>query len=73
MATVVDQLLESALSLPPAERAELAEGLLASLEPLDPTIDGLWAKEAEDRLAAFRAGRMRAISADEVFAEFDLP
>jgi len=34
--------------------------LLASLDQPDARIDELWAKEAEDRLAAFEAGRMKA-------------
>ncbi len=29
--------------------------------------------EAEDRLAAFQAGQMKAIPAEEVFAEFETP
>ena len=33
-------------------------------------IDELWAKEAENRLAAFEAGQMKAYPADEVFQEF---
>jgi putative addiction module component (TIGR02574 family) len=66
-------LLKSVLALPPVDRATLAEELLSSLDRPDPSIDERWAAEAEDRLAAFRAGQMQSMPADEVFAEFDRP
>lgn len=62
------QVLKEALSLPPAERAEIAERLLSSLDP--PSQEGtdvLWGKEAEERLDAFDRGEIKAIPAKEVF------
>ncbi len=70
MSTITQQILEKALVLPPAERADLVESLLASLDQPDARIDELWAREAEDRLAAFEAGQTKAYSVDEVFQEF---
>jgi len=67
------QVLNDALALPASERASLIELLLASLDRPDPTIDALWAREAEERLAAYDAGRMKAVSAEDVFAEFQKP
>jgi putative addiction module component (TIGR02574 family) len=67
------QVLNEALALPASERASLIESLLASLDRPDPTIDALWAREAEERLAAYDAGRMRSLEADDVFAEFQKP
>ena len=64
------QVLENALSLPAIDRIALVESLLKSLDQPDPTIDAIWAEEAEQRLAEFYSGRMRAIPADEVFQEF---
>jgi len=62
------EVLEEALSLPPAERAELADRLLTSLDAApDDRIDKLWAQEAEDRLDAFERGEIKAVSAKEVF------
>ncbi|MCJ7503232.1 MAG: addiction module protein [Acidobacteriia bacterium] len=61
-------LLEKALSLPPAERAELADRLLTSLDVSpDRRIDELWAQEAEARLEAFERGEIKAVSAREAF------
>jgi len=62
------QVLEEALSLPPAERAELADRLLTSLDsPPDRRIDELWAQEAEGRLDAFARGEIKAVSSRKAF------
>jgi putative addiction module component (TIGR02574 family) len=65
------EILKEVLTLPPEERAELADGILASLEPSDPRILELWAAEAEDRVAAFERGEIAAVSAESVFEEID--
>ena len=45
------QILAEALKLPPAERAELVENLLASFEfQSGKKIDALWAEKVEDRI-----------------------
>ena len=57
--------LKEALSLPPAERARLAESLLSSLDSASrQRLDELWSQEAEDRLDAFERGDMKAVSMD---------
>jgi len=63
-----EQILQEALELPPVERAELAENLLASfLLPLDKDIDAIWAQEAEDRIDAYEEGLITSISVKKVF------
>ncbi len=69
MSVAVQSLLEQALALSPADRALVAETLLSSLAPSDPRADELWAKEAEDRIAAVRVGELETIPAEAVFAE----
>jgi putative addiction module component (TIGR02574 family) len=59
-------LSECARALPPAEQLELADDILGSLDETDPALDKLWAQEAEDRLAAWRRGEIRASALDEV-------
>jgi len=62
------QVLEEALSLPPAERAELADRLLSSLDASAVSrIDAQWAVEAEDRIDAFERGEIKTVSASEAF------
>lgn len=69
MATLAKVLLSEALQLPANERAALVETLLVSLDKPDPSLDALWLKEAEDRLAAYQSGELAAIDAEQVFAE----
>jgi putative addiction module component (TIGR02574 family) len=58
-----------ALELPLTARAELASQLLDSLDDLtEEENDLLWAHEAERRFAEYKAGRIEAIPAEEVFA-----
>lgn len=62
------QVLGEALSLPPSERAELADRLLSSLDGSPHhRIDELWAQEAEDRIDAFERGEIKAVSSKQVF------
>jgi hypothetical protein len=71
MSARTNEILTEVLSMPPEERAELIDSILASLEPCDPRILELWASEAEDRIAAFERNEIEAVSADSVFEEVD--
>ena len=57
------------MQLSSLDRAALVEGLIASLDKPDPALDALWLKEAEDRIAAYRAGELAAIDVEEAFTE----
>ena len=61
------EILEQALKLRPEERYVVVEGLLNSLDIPDEKIDDIWAAEAENRLEAYRKGRLKAIPMEEVF------
>jgi hypothetical protein len=69
-----DEIFRAALSLPGEARAELAHQLLVSLDDGDEDFldreewERAWAREAEDRIAAYERGEMAAIPGDEVFA-----
>jgi putative addiction module component (TIGR02574 family) len=68
MSKLGEQVLETALTLPPDERAELAERLLSSLDmKRQLQIDALWAAEAEDRIDAFERGQINTVSLEEAF------
>ena len=57
-------------SLPPEERAALAEILLESLrEQPDAEIEQAWEQEVERRVAAYDRGELEVLSAESVFAE----
>jgi putative addiction module component (TIGR02574 family) len=64
------ELSAKARKLSPAERLELVDDLLASLDEPDAQIDRLWAKEAEERLAAYRRGEIKAVPLQEVLAKY---
>lgn len=63
------QILEKALRLKPEERFAIIEGLIRSLDEPDKEIDAIWAEEAEERLKAYREGRLEGISIDELFGQ----
>ena len=46
------ELLEEARKLDPAERFELVDAVLQTLDRPDPEVDRVWLEEAERRLAA---------------------
>ena len=67
MSELAEKLIQEALSLPPDERAVVAERLLSSLEPELSEIDQLWAVEAEERLNAYERGEVKSIPGEEVY------
>ncbi len=70
MSDLVEELSQKARALPPAERARLAEELLASLhEDRDPEIEAAWDEEIRRRIVEIENGTAKLIPADEVFAE----
>lgn len=66
------QILRDALDLPPTDRAELVEQILASFDfPARKDIDAAWAREAEDRIDAYERGDIASSPADDVFKDID--
>jgi putative addiction module component (TIGR02574 family) len=73
MVRTPDALAAELLRLPAADRARLAEVLLASLDPDDDAegaadVEAAWAAEAERRLAELRSGAAAGVPASDVFA-----
>jgi putative addiction module component (TIGR02574 family) len=66
MSTSIDQLKATLSGLPAAERAELAEYLLHSLDADEDQVTREWLVLAEDRMADVRAGHVVGIPAEEV-------
>lgn len=62
--------IEQASQLTALEKLEVVDALLASVDKPDPEIDRLWAAEAEDRLAAYRRGEIKALELNEVLAKY---
>lgn len=70
MTRTAEALSAQAVQLTPAERMEVVERILDSLDQPDTTLDSLWAKEADDRLAAYRRGEIKALALSEVIAKY---
>ena len=64
------ELIALATTLPPDERIALVEEVLSSLDQPDVAMDRLWAKEAADRLAAYRRGEIKTVELNEVLAKY---
>jgi len=64
----VGELEAEMLSLPPQERARLAEKLISSSdECVDSDVEALWLEEAERRLGEMESGQVSGVPADRVF------
>lgn len=70
MSETAKTLSERARELPPAERLRVVDDILSSLDETDGTLDRLWAREAEDRLAAWRRGEIRDVPLEDVLRQF---
>jgi putative addiction module component (TIGR02574 family) len=70
MAATLEQIVHEALQLTPAQRAEVADILVESLESTPPDeVQKLWIDEATRRLAEIRSGNVTTIPGDDVLAE----
>jgi putative addiction module component (TIGR02574 family) len=69
MAANFDDIIKDALSLPPGERAMLADHLLESLDwDKQKEIDALWVQEAERRDKEIEDGTVTPIPGEEVMS-----
>lgn len=70
MNTTLEQIAREALLLTPAQRAELADLLVVSLESTPPDeVQRLWIEEANKRLEEVRSGKVKTIPGEDVLAE----
>jgi putative addiction module component (TIGR02574 family) len=65
-----NEVLKDALNLRPAEKADLIDKLLSSLDNPDKELDELWAKEAEDRIEGYDHGKIKALTLKEVLEKY---
>ena len=68
----INELLEQAHLLKPLEKLQLIDELLLSLDEPDKELEKIWTEEAEKRLVAYEAGKIKAIDAKEVFQKYGL-
>jgi putative addiction module component (TIGR02574 family) len=68
MSSLVEQVESAAMQLPRAERARLAERLIASLDE-EARVEQAWAVEIERRVAELRSGKVQPVPGEQVFEE----
>jgi len=71
MATTADKLLSQIRALPDEEKLQVLEGILTDLDKPDEEIDQIWALEARKRWAAYKAGRLRSVSYEELMSKYN--
>ena len=70
MSPAFREIEEQAKSLPPEDRARLAESLLESLQPEGVAeVKAAWEKEIQARVAAYQRGEAEVIDGKTVLAE----
>ena len=60
-------IISKALQLKPAEKSIVIEALMKSLDVPDPEIEKICAEEAEKRLKAYKAGKLKTVSFEDMF------
>jgi putative addiction module component (TIGR02574 family) len=68
MSPTLEKLAAEAMKLSPTERADLADLLWVSAEPVA-EVEAAWDAEIQRRIADLEAGRTEAIPAERVLAE----
>lgn len=65
----VAQLIDVVKDYPIEDRVVVVDDILQSISPVDSKIESRWLSVARRRRAEYRAGLVKAVPSDEVFAE----
>jgi putative addiction module component (TIGR02574 family) len=71
--TKTEKLVSEIKALPDVEKLHLVDAILADLDKPDPAIDRVWAEEARERWAAYKAGRIPTVSYQAVMEKHRRP
>ena len=70
MAIDTQQILKDALKLPSKESANFVDDFLSSLDQPYKKIENLWRREVKGRINAYRAGKIRSFTLEEVLSKY---
>jgi len=70
MKTTPEKLSAEIKSLTDVEKLKLVDAILADLYKPDPEIDHIWADEARNRWAAYKAGRIPSVPYQDVMNKY---
>ncbi len=66
MAVKTRELDDKIRSLPDSAKLELVDSILMQLDKPDPEIDRIWAEEARNRWKAYKSGKLKTASYEQV-------
>jgi putative addiction module component (TIGR02574 family) len=69
MTKIAKKIVKEIESLPDTEKLRLVDTILEDLDKPDPEIDRVWAKEAQKRWKAYKAGRAHTVSYGTLMAK----
>ena len=67
--TNASEIIQAAMALPPEARAQIAEQLLASLDPAQAEVDAAGEVEVERRIREVEEGRVQLVPHDQVMSQ----
>lgn len=70
MGTINKELEEKIKSLSDKEKIELVDSILKQLDKPDPEIDLIWADEASKRWTAYKDGKLKTVSYNQVMRKY---
>lgn len=62
-----NDIIKEAINLKPQERYLIIETLIKSLNQPDENIEQIWVEESQKRLNAYKEGKLKTLSYDDVF------
>ena len=65
-------IFEEVMTMKPAQKAELIDKLILSLDIPNQKVEELWKNEVEDRVEAYENGDIKAVSIKEVFKKYEV-
>jgi hypothetical protein len=68
--SVVEEIFLDVSPLKSLDKLQLVDKILASLTLIDKEIEGVWAKEVEDRVEAYDKGLLSVVDEKEVFLKY---
>jgi putative addiction module component (TIGR02574 family) len=66
----IDNLFNEISTLKPVDRIKLVERILTSLNSPNKEIDKIWEEEIENRIKAYKNGKLKTVSASKVFSKY---
>lgn len=66
----IDKILVDVLALNTSDKVQVMDKILTSLQPINKGVDALWAKEAEERIIAYKEERVPTVEIEDVFQKY---